>query len=399
LSLARWHTHCNVLYKIQFERQVMRLSLFIFIDALGWEVLAGRKFLEKELPHRRKLRSVFGYSSACVPSILSGRMPQEHGHWSFYFKNEKDSPFRAFKWMQYLPFANRGRVRHQLSRFVKKVLGWTGYFELYNMPFSHLDQFDYCEKQDIFANGGMNKGSHIFDHLTAESIPYHVSNWHDDENTNLEYLKRDLTETSPRFAFLYMAAMDALLHQVGKANEEVDVKLKWYEEQLNELFAHAKQHYGEVDIFICSDHGMATVSESVDLMREIELLPYVFGEDYLAAYDSTMARFWFKDQRAKLEICNLLDGHRDGRILSQEELKELGCQFEGGQYGDLIFLLDAGKIICPSHMGTKPITGMHGYHPDHPDSDAVLLSNKIPATDPRAITDLNALMKHEVSAA
>ena len=27
----------------------MRLSLFIFIDALGWEVLAERKFLEKEL--------------------------------------------------------------------------------------------------------------------------------------------------------------------------------------------------------------------------------------------------------------------------------------------------------------------------------------------------------------
>jgi hypothetical protein len=50
-------------------------------------------------------------------------------------------------------------------------------------------------------------------------------------------------------------------------------------------------------------------------------------------------------------------------------------------------------------MGTKPITGMHGYHPDHPDSDAVLLSSKFPMTEPLGITDLNALMKHEVAAA
>jgi|TARA_B110000967_G_scaffold113068_1_gene115651 predicted AlkP superfamily pyrophosphatase or phosphodiesterase len=377
----------------------MRLSLFIFIDALGWEVLAERKFLEKELPYRRKLKSVFGYSSACVPSILSGKKPQEHGHWSFYFKNEENSPFRHFKWMQYLPFANRGRVRHQLSRFVKKSLGWTGYFELYNMPFEHLDKFDYCEKQDIFADGGMNKGEHIFDHLKSESISYHVSDWHDDEQENLAFLKRDLSEKSPRFAFLYMAAMDALLHQVGKASDQVDTKLAWYEEQLTELFAHANSLYGDVDIFICSDHGMATVSESVDLMREVEQLPFVFGEDYLAAYDSTMARFWFKNPKAEVAISKQLSKHAHGRILSEHELAELGCQFEGGQYGDMVFLLEAGKIICPSHMGTKPITGMHGYHPDHPDSDAVLLSSKFPMTEPLGITDLNALMKHEVAAA
>ena len=193
--------------------------------------------------------------------------------------------------------------------------------------------------------------------------------------------------------------MDALLHQVGKASDQVDTKLAWYEEQLTELFAHANSLYGDVDIFICSDHGMATVSESVDLMREVEQLPFVFGEDYLAAYDSTMARFWFKNPKAEVAISKQLSKNAHGRILSEHELAELGCQFEGGQYGDMVFLLEAGKIICPSHMGTKPITGMHGYHPDHPDSDAVLLSSKFPMTEPLGITDLNALMKHEVAAA
>ena len=32
------------------------ISIVIFIDALGWEVLRGRRFLEDELPFRRRLR-------------------------------------------------------------------------------------------------------------------------------------------------------------------------------------------------------------------------------------------------------------------------------------------------------------------------------------------------------
>jgi len=46
-------------------------------------------------------------------------------------------------------------------------------------------------------------------------------------------------------------------------------------------------------------------------------------------------------------------------------------------------------------MGLAPITGMHGYHPDHPDSDASLLSNVVPATDPRRIADIFGLMRVE----
>ena len=376
-----------------------RLTLFVFIDALGWEVLRGRTFMEEELPFRRKLRSVFGYSSACVPSILSGNSPRDHGHWSFYYVNETDSPFRPFKWMQYLPLQNRGRVRHQLSKLIKKVLGWTGYFQLYNMPFPYLDQYDYCEKKDIFAPGGMNMGTHVFDELNARGIPYHVSDWRKGEETNLDSLKNDLASGEPRFAFLYMAAMDALLHDVGKGSSRVDTKLAWYEAALTEVLEVAREQYGEVDLFICSDHGMATVTESVDLMGKIEALPHRFGRDYLAAYDSTMARFWFRTERCREDITRILARHPAGRILSQLELAELGCDFDGEQYGELVFLLEPGKIICPSHMGEKPVTGMHGYHPDDADSDAVLLSNKPVTHHVSAITDLMTLMLREATLA
>lgn len=374
-----------------------KLTLFVFIDALGWEVLKDRKFLAYELPYRRKLRSVFGYSSACVPSILSGLQPREHGHWSFYFVNESNSPFKGYRWLRFIPFQQRGRVRNYLSRWLKRRLGWSGYFQLYNMPFPYLDRFDYCEKRDIFAPNGINQGEQIFEQLEQKNIAFHVSDWRLSEAENLASLQNDIETKKPRFAFLYMADMDALLHRVGKEDESVDAKLAWYEYQLREVLATADSHYDQVDTFVCSDHGMSTVKQSVDLMSCIEALPYQYGKHYLAAYDSTMARFWFRSSSAKNEITDLLAKNEHGRILTQQELIDLGCDFENHKYGETIFLLDPGKIICPSHMGTKPVTGMHGYHPDDADSDAVLLSSKAPATNPLSITDLNLLMQTEAA--
>jgi hypothetical protein len=376
------------------------LSIVAFIDALGWEVLKGRRFLESELPYRRPLRSVFGFSSACVPSILSGRMPDEHGHWSFFYRTRERSPLAGLRWLRHLPegLTSRGRVRSKLSRLVQKRLGFDGYFQLYNIPFDHVDRFDYCEKKDLFSAGGLNRGESIFDRLDRAQVPYHVSDWRCTEDDNLASLVEDIEAASIRFAFLYMADMDALLHEVGKTSTRVDEKLAWYEGRLRALLECAGRHYDEVRLFVCSDHGMATVTTHVDLMSRIEALPLMQGRDYLATYDSTMARFWFDNPEAEAQIRRALDEVAEGRVLSREELDELGCAFEGDQYGELIFLLDAGAIILPSHMGTRPITGMHGYHPDHEDSDAALLSNVPPPADPRAITDVFHLMVTEAGA-
>lgn len=373
------------------------LSMVIFIDALGWEVLKGRKFLEEEMPYRQKLRSVFGFSSACVPSILTGRTPDEHLHWSYFYYSKATSPFRALRALSWLPSAltERGRVRHLISRFVGKLMGFTGYFQLYNLPFKHAGLFDHCEKKNIFKAGGMNKGKNIFDLLESNQVPYHVSDWHDGEEENLKACEDAIVNDDIDFAFLYMASMDGLLHQVGKESAQVDAKLEWYEEKLRKLFATARGRFDDVRVFICSDHGMATVHTDVNLMSEIQGLPLTYARDYVAVYDSTMARFWFMNDEARSRITDKLSSLTCGRILSREELQTLGCDFEGNQFGELIFLLDPGSIIVPSHMGLNTITGMHGYHPDHEDSDAALLSNVSTPVPVESITDIFHLMRSE----
>jgi len=40
------------------------LPLFVFIDACGWEIIRNDPFARALAPYRRRLESVFGYSSA-----------------------------------------------------------------------------------------------------------------------------------------------------------------------------------------------------------------------------------------------------------------------------------------------------------------------------------------------
>ena len=378
------------------------VSMVVFIDALGWDVLKGRKFMEEELPYRRKLRSVFGFSSACVPSILSGRYPDEHLHWSFFFYSPDTSPFKPLRILRFLPgsIVNRGRVRNLISKFIKKLYGFTGYFQLYNIPFKHVDLFDYCEKKDLFVPGGLNVGDNIFDHLERARVPYHVSNWREPEDANLASLEAELKQGDIRFAFLYMASMDALLHMVGKESPKADEKLAWYEDKLRHILKVAHEKYDNVRLFVCSDHGMATVHTNVDLMGKTEALGLEFGKDkdYVATYDSIMGRYWFFNDAARRKVEQMLAGVPEGRILSDEELKDLGCAFPENRFGELIFLMNPGVMIIPSDMGTTPITGMHGYHPDDIDSNASLLSNVEAPEYAQAIPDVFRIMRDESGA-
>ena len=69
-----------------------RLDLFVFADALGWELSKRYSFMEDALTIRNKCETVFGYSSTCDPTILTGTMPFEHDHFSFFVKADEENP-------------------------------------------------------------------------------------------------------------------------------------------------------------------------------------------------------------------------------------------------------------------------------------------------------------------
>ncbi len=143
------------------------LPLFVFIDACGWEIIKYEPFLQDWAPHRRRLRSVFGYSSACIPSIVSGAWPVEHRNWCYFVYDPAHSPFQHLRPLRWLPRAvtSRRRFRRWLSRLLRRPLKLRGYFDLYNLPFEYLHLFDFTEKKNPLEQGGLNRGANIFDFL------------------------------------------------------------------------------------------------------------------------------------------------------------------------------------------------------------------------------------------
>ena len=141
-----------------------------------------------------------------------------------------------------------------------------------------------------------------------------------------------------------------------------------------------RSHYEDVRLYIFSDHGMANCDELLDLKAVIEPLPLRFGVDYAVVYDSTMARFWFFNDKARAAILSCLEGQRCGKILGKEELKSFGVHFEDGRFGESIFLLNPGTLLARSDFNGKgwDPAGMHGYHPADAYSDAIYLTNRKP---------------------
>ncbi len=369
------------------------LPLFVFIDACGWEIIRRDPFAQEFAPHRRPLRSVFGYSSACIPSILSGRWPAEHRNWSYFVYDPKNSPFKSLRPLRWLPAAltSRRKVRRLLSRIAKAQLDFKGYFDLYNIPFQRIDQYDFTEKKNPLQPGGMNRGPNIFDFLVGKRIPYHVSVPTRPEAENLEALLADIRAESIDFAFLYWPELDGLLHRVGNDSPEIPARLRAYEQAIAKLMTVAREHYEEVRLYVFSDHGMANCDVHLDLRSQIDALGFRPGVDYAVVYDSTMARFWFFNDDARQAITEKLEETPQGEILSDAELNDLGTLFSDRYFGELIFLVEEGTLIVPSDMGERPIRAMHGYHPDAPHSYASLLTNH---TDvPEAITAIPDMYK------
>lgn len=378
------------------------LPLFVFIDACGWEILRDQPFLRELAPSRRSLRSVFGYSSACIPSILSGRWPSEHRNWCYFVHDPAHSPFRALKPLGWLPrwITSRRIFRRWLSKLLRGPLGFHGYFDLYNLSFRQISRFDFTEKKSPLQPGGMNRGPNIFDHLTEQGIPYHVSTPARGEEGNLRDLEAQITAEKIDFAFLYWPELDGLMHRVGNDAPEVPARLEHYERQIAGLMRTAEQHYEEVRLYVFSDHGMANCTRTLDLRKRLSGLNATMPRDYAAVYDSTMVRFWFFNARARAEITACLEGVVEGRILPDDELEDLGTFFPDRYFGELIFLVEEGVLIVPSDMGEKPLAAMHGYHPDDPQSYAALLTNvaDVPS-DITAIPHIYNLMERDATLA
>ena len=183
--------------------------------------------------------------------------------------------------------------RKILKELGRRVLGLGPTFECCVSP-RLLPYFNFSERRDIYAPKGIENAPSLFDELEREGRGYRVYTYHQCSDAEiLRRARRDIAESDATLFFLYLCEVDGFLHMHCKEPEAIDQKLQWYDEQLREVFAIARKRDPEASLMVCSDHGMTPVTQHADLVGEVAKLGLRMPQDYLAVYDSTMARFWF----------------------------------------------------------------------------------------------------------
>lgn len=369
-----------------------QIRLFVLIDALGWKYIQERQFLNDILPYRWPLTTVLGFSSGAIPTILTGAAPMQTGHWNLFYYDPAGSPYRWLKYFSFLPdtVLNHRVTTKLLKELGRHVLGMGPLFDC-AVPARLLRWFNYVEKRNIYARGGIMQARSIFDRLAESAIPHRVYTYHDATDGKIvQQVKHDLATTDARFFFIYLSEMDMFLHTHCLDPKQVSERVTWYDKRIREIYTLARDLDAGATLTIFSDHGMTPVQQHHDLMSDIEALGLRMPQDYLVVYDSTMARFWFFSDEARRRITGALKATSCGRILPETELRQLGVWFEDLRYGEMVFLLNPGWLLSRSGFnGPRWVpAGMHGYHPDDPYSDAIFLSNRQPASQVRTVADV-----------
>lgn len=375
-----------------------RLAVLL-VDALGFELAARTPGFAAALPHRRRLETVLGFSSGALPTLFSGRLPEEHGRWLMYRRARPGvpTPFAGFRRLGLLP--PRLRRSWKLSRLLTRLVerrGVRGYFSLYDVPRELLEEFDLAERDDLFAPGGLPGGS-FWDDVAASGVRWRGWNWRTGEDEALAAAARALAEGPEDLVFCYTADLDARLHREGTAGAGVRERLLRYDAWLREAARGAAARGEELRLVLLSDHGMVDVRGSVDVPGTLARLASRWPRDYVPFLDSTFARFWWRSAAARREVRDALAGLGAGHWLTAEETARAGVRFPAGDYGDDVFLLDPGVLMLPSFMGATALAGMHGYDPAHPDM-AALLACDHPVPDGVArLTDVRAFLAGELA--
>ena len=376
----------------------MSYVLTVFIDGLKPESLKYMPFLQS-LGEKRKMQTELGYSTTCHASMYTGVYPNKHLVWFIWKYSPNTSPF---KWINKLKIDKLPHntytkyICYRISCFFRKEI--TAFFRipfLWNMPMKDWHYFDVAEKRFWTDSKYVDNYNTIFDILRENGIEYDVVGMpanHEEALRNMRNHNRIIREDNPYeikpWTYLFIGDVDPLSHIYGQDSNEMQMLLKEIDNILEQKYSFFQERLEDFVFILFSDHGHTKVNQEVNLYSIFKSSGRQL-EDYIYFIDSNYARFWFRTKREEKEILQVLsklDGK--GLILTSELSRKYNIDMPDNRYGDLVFYLDApcifdrGEVFVMGKRRNPSYVSMHGYLPDHLDSDGILISSKSVIDDP-----------------
>lgn len=363
--------------------------LTIFIDGLKPESVEYMEFLST-FEHVKRVKTELGYSLVCHASMYTGVYPNKHLCWFMWMYSPNTSPFRLIRRFYLDKFLNKFSNTYLkylcyktcLSlNYVKSSFGFTVFANL--IPMNYWNNFDVSVKKPLTDPNALVYPT-IFDILRKNNIKYEIVGL---EATNLAESskvveKHSLQDIKP-WTYYFIGDIDPLSHKYGQDSFEVRKRLQVIDRIVEEKYKKFENKFNDDFYFMLfSDHGHTKVTNKVNLN-------VVFREngkslkDYIFFLDSNYARFWFRNERERKEVEDILSKMDDkGFILTDKLLEKYHVNMPDNRYGDLIFYLDKpnifdhGEIIVFGKRLLQSPISMHGYLPDYTDSDGVFITNR-----------------------
>jgi len=375
-----------------------RVSIFIFCQSFGWDLMQTLPFLDGLADVRSCARPILGSSCASLPTLLSGTLPAEHKHFSWFYYSPINTPFRVCRFLSYLPvFRHSRKLRDNIVLAVKKSSHITGRLDIFNMPLRHLPLFDFTERRNLLLPGALGNVPTIIDFLDENNVPYVCSSPDRSDLENADIISAALLGGTASVAFWHVAGIDAILTRRGMASSAIRARVAWLDHRLRGIHDIARARYRRVDLVVFSDSGVIPILDFYNLRQRIQdtrFLPYV---DYVAVYEPTMARFWFMSPSCEPVFRRILQSLPCGRIIEKDELAREGCWFDDHRFGQIIFIANPGTVFTPNHIQRESSLAARGYHPDTPGMAAAFMCNLPGIVPPATLPDIHDFLVRNVT--
>ncbi|MEA3249113.1 MAG: alkaline phosphatase family protein [Patescibacteria group bacterium] len=350
--------------------------LFVLIDAFRWDYLtledAPTIFeLTKNSVYVKKLKSSSGFTQRST--IFTGAMPDEHGNYTMYVYDPKTSPFRMLKpFTGILKYLKPGSFLYRVTRkFINQLPKLTAdYAPPGRIPFELLPLISVVEDMTPIHEKGTLPLESLFDTMREANVPfdYHMAPVSGHDEPTMQEVLAEIDRGGQVF-FVQFSDTDGKVHEAGVASETRHRVVREVDERVRKLKEAMEKKFGDPWIVICGDHGMVDCTEYIDIWGMVERHGsengLENGRDYLLFLDSTLARFWFFNEKARTVLKPFLEEHlRDkGEWIDEEYMRSQHIPKNDAWHGEMIWKADVRVGIFPDyfHGPDDRYIGMHGF--------------------------------------